>query len=231
MSDLEQTVLFEEKAYLAPKDMNNIVKDPIDKILLKHLRGKIENKCSQHGFVVPKSLQILSRSAGQLENGRFTGNIVFHCQLQARVYNPVNGTRIVGTILKRNKMGLYVIYKDAIRVLIPRDLHLGNEEFESLQVDETIEIEIRKSRFQIQDPFILSVGIYIRRVAAERTYGTILEEQLEEDVSSNQNKKEGTSVLPNRKQEKKPDEEEEGDEEGKETEEDITLLNELEVEA
>ena len=224
MSDLEQTVLFEEKAYLAPKDMNNIVKDPIDKILLKHLRAKIENKCSQHGFVVPKSLQILSRSAGQLENGRFTGNIVFHCQLQARVYNPVNGTRIIGTILKRNKMGLYVIYKDAIRVLIPRDLHLGNEDFENLQVDESIEIEIRKSRFQIQDPFILSVGMYIRRIGPERNYNEIVEEQLEDD----------TPVQPttNKPEPSADNQSTAGDEDEEETNnEDITLLNDLEVEA
>jgi DNA-directed RNA polymerase subunit E'/Rpb7 len=228
MSDLEQTVLFEEKAYLAPKDMNNIVKDPIDKILLKHLRGKIENKCSQHGFVVPKSLQILSRSAGQLENGRFTGNIVFHCQLQARVYNPVNGTRIIGTILKRNKMGLYVIYKDAIRVLIPRDLHLGNEDFETLQVGESIEIEIRKSRFQIQDPFILSVGMYIRRIGAERKYNEIVEEQLEEEapVQPTTNEPE----LSNANQSNAGGENSE-DEEEETNNEDITLLNDLEVEA
>jgi DNA-directed RNA polymerase subunit E'/Rpb7 len=221
MSDLEQTVLFEEKAYLAPKDMNNVVKDPIDKILLKHLRGKIENKCSQHGFVVPKSLQILSRSAGQLENGRFTGNVVFHCQLQARVYNPVNGTRIIGTILKRNKMGLYVIYKDAIRVLIPRDLHLGNEDFETLQVGESIEIEIRKSRFQIQDPFILSVGIYIRRIGGERKVTEFIEEEMEEETPVQEPPtKEDTQLVAN---EENDDDEEEG--------EDITLLNDLEVEA
>ncbi len=225
MSDLEQTVLFEEKAYLAPKDMNNVVKDPIDKILLKHLRGKIENKCSQHGFVVPKSLQILSRSAGQLENGRFTGNVVFHCQLQARVYNPVNGTRIIGTILKRNKMGLYVIYKDAIRVLIPRDLHLGNEDFETLQVGESIEIEIRKSRFQIQDPFILSVGIYIRRIGGERKVTEFIEEEVEEETPA----QEPPTPSPNKNKPIAVNEESE-DEEGKEGE-DITLLNDLEVEA
>jgi DNA-directed RNA polymerase subunit E'/Rpb7 len=222
MSDLEQTVLFEEKAYLAPKDMNNVVKDPIDKILLKHLRGKIENKCSQHGFVVPKSLQILSRSAGQLENGRFTGNVVFHCQLQARVYNPVNGTRIIGTILKRNKMGLYVIYKDAIRVLIPRDLHLGNEDFETLQVGESIEIEIRKSRFQIQDPFILSVGIYIRRIGGERKVTEFIEEEMEEETPVQEapkpSPKEANSLVAD---------EENEDEEGTDGE-DITLLNDLE---
>jgi DNA-directed RNA polymerase subunit E'/Rpb7 len=222
MSDLEQTVLFEEKAYLAPKDMNNIVKDPIDKILLKHLRGKIETKCSQHGFVVPKSLQILSRSAGQLENGRFTGNVVFHCQLQARVYNPVNGTRIIGTILKRNKMGLYVIYKDAIRVLIPRDLHLGNEDFETLQVGESIELEIRKSRFQIQDPFILSVGIYIRRIASERKVTEFIEEEMEEETP--------VQEPPTNENNQLTVNEDRDVEDGKEGE-DITLLNDLEVEA
>ena len=164
---MEQTVLFEEKIYLTPKDMNRVIKKSINEILLDHLREKLENQCSQHGFIVPKSaehpnnIQILSRSMGQLENGKYTGNIVFHIQLQATVYNPVNGTRIVGKILKKNKMGLYIIYKDAIRILIPRDLHLGNEEFENLQPDEEIEVEIRKSRFQIHDKFILSIGVYL----------------------------------------------------------------------
>jgi hypothetical protein len=63
---------------------------------------------------------------GRLEHGRYTGNIVFHVQLQGKVYNPVNGTRITGKIDKKNKMGLYIIYNDAIRILIPRDLHIGN---------------------------------------------------------------------------------------------------------
>lgn len=158
---MEQLVLFEEKVYITPKDMNRVVKEPLDDIIMKQLANNLENKCSQHGFVIPNSLQMLSRSMGQLENGRYTGNIVFNIQAQGKVYNPYNGTRITGTILKRNKMGLYVIYKDAIRILVPRDLHLGNMEFENLQVGDTIEIEIRKSRFQIHDKFILSIGVFI----------------------------------------------------------------------
>ena len=103
---MEQTVIFEEKVYLSPKDMNRVVKDGLDKILLRQLSKKLEGKCSQHGFVIPNSLEILSRSMGALESGRYTGNIVFYIQAQGRVYNPVNGTRITGKILKRNKMGL-----------------------------------------------------------------------------------------------------------------------------
>jgi len=158
---MEQTVLFEQKVYLSPKDINRVAKESVDSILLHHLQEKLENKCSQHGFVIPGSLEILSRSMGQLENGTYTGNIIYHVQTQGRVYNPANGTRLTGTVLRRNKMGLYVIYKDAIRILVPRDLHIGNQAFEAVEPDQSITIEIRKSRFQIHDPFILSIGVYV----------------------------------------------------------------------
>ena len=174
---MEQSVIFEEKVYLSPKDMNDVAKYSVEMILLKHMQNKIENRCSQHGFVIPHSLTMLSRSMGQLENGRFTGNVIFHVQAEGKVYNPANGTRVTGTILKKNKMGLYVIYKDAIRILVPRDLHLGNDAFEALEVNDSIDIEIRKSRFQIRDPFILSVGIFIGRS------GAVTEEQTEPDAA------------------------------------------------
>jgi hypothetical protein len=160
---MEQIALFEEKVYLTPKDMNQIGSQTIDSILSSHLKSKLENKCSRHGFVIPNSLEILSRSMGQIENGKYTGNIVFHIQAQGRVYNPANGTRIVGRILKKNKMGIYMIYKNAIRILVPRDLHIGNEDFEALQPHDTIEVEIRKSRFQMNDPYILSVAVFVGR--------------------------------------------------------------------
>ena len=160
---MEQTVLFEEKIHLSPKDLNRVAKQSIDSIILDYLRSKLGNRCSQHGFVNPESLKVLSRSMGLIENGRYTGNVVYHVQAEGTVLNPANGTRITGMILKKNKMGLYIVYKDAIRILIPRDLHIGNEEFEQLEVGDTIEVEIRKSRFQILDQFILSVGVFITR--------------------------------------------------------------------
>jgi hypothetical protein len=60
-------------------------------------------------------------------------------------------------------MGVYMIYKNAIRILVPRDLHIGNEEFEALQPQDTIEVEIRKSRFQMNDKYILSVAVFVGR--------------------------------------------------------------------
>jgi hypothetical protein len=164
---MEQTVLFEEKVYLSPKHMNLIKQESLDSILQKLLRDKLEKKCSQHGFVIPKSIEILSRSMGQLESGKYTGNVIFYIQAQGKVYNPANGTKLIGQILKKNKMGLYIIYKNAIRILIPRDLHIGkdNIEFDNLEPGNVIEVEIRKSRFQINDQFILSIGTFVRKAS------------------------------------------------------------------
>jgi DNA-directed RNA polymerase subunit E'/Rpb7 len=156
---MEHTVVFEQKAMLIPKDMNRIGKETIDSIILNNIRKNLEGKCNQHGFIVPNSLEILSRNIGQIDHGHYTGNIVFHVQVQAKVYNPVNGTMLTGNVEKKNKMGLYIIYKDAIRILIPRDLHIGNTRFEEIEPGEEITVEIKKSRFQIQDSFILSIGV------------------------------------------------------------------------
>ena len=158
---MEYTVVFEEKVALSPKDLNTLKEvNSIDEKILEYLRDKLEKKCSTHGYVLPGSLRLLSRSMGLIENGRYTGSVIYHVQVQGRVYNPANGTFIEGKVLKKNNMGLYVIYKDAIRIIVPRDLHIGDEDYDSVQVGETIQIEVRKSRFQVNDPFILSVGNY-----------------------------------------------------------------------
>ena len=57
-------------------------------------------------------------------------------------------------------MGVYAVYENAIRIMVPRDLHLGDEEFDQLKVGDRIRVEIQKSRFQLRDPFIVSVAVY-----------------------------------------------------------------------
>ena len=168
MTTLEYPAVFEERIPLTPKDLNRLADIAVEDILIEKLRTKIEGRCSKHGYVVPGSLEVLSRSMGHVETGRFTGDVVYQVQSQGGVINPSDGTILQGEIIKKNKMGLYVEYKDAIRVLLPRDLHIANEEFENLQIGSTIELEIKKSRFQVNDPYILCVGIYRKIVGEEK---------------------------------------------------------------
>jgi DNA-directed RNA polymerase subunit E'/Rpb7 len=157
---MEHVALFEEQVSLTPKDMR-IKIDSIEALVADKLRARLEGRCSRHGFVVPETVKVLSRSMGNLEKGRFTGSIIFHVQAEGTVLNPPDGAILEGEVIRKNKMGIYVSYRDAIRVIVPRDLHIGNEAFEAVEIGETVEVEIRKSRFQVNDPYILSVGYFV----------------------------------------------------------------------
>ena len=177
--------VFEEKIPLTPRDMGREITS-FDTVLLDKLKLQIEGKCSKHGYLVPGSLELLSRSIGYSEKGRFTGDFLYYIKAQGRVYNPPDGTVVEGEVIRKNKMGLYVIVQEAIKVMIPRDLHIGNEEFDSVEIGERIRIEIKKSRFQMNESHILSVGEYLGRVG-EQAQGQALgqeDEAAEESVAS-----------------------------------------------
>lgn len=156
---MEHTAIFEEQVALTPVDFKRAIKD-IDAILLEKFRTRIENKCSRHGYVLPNTLKILSRSMGMVERGRFTGNIIFRVQAEGGVINPPDGVKLKGEVVRKNKMGLYVNYRDAIRMIVPRDMSIGDKEFEQVNVGDIVNVEIKKSRFQVNDEYILSVGSF-----------------------------------------------------------------------
>jgi DNA-directed RNA polymerase subunit E'/Rpb7 len=141
-----------------------------DELLTEKIKNKLEGKCSRHGYVISGTLKILSRSMGTMERGRFTGSILFYLQAEADVLNPPEGQELQGIVIRKNKMGIYVSYSvkegdtetEAIRVIVPRDLHIGDEAFEAVEIGERISVQIKKSRFQINDPYILSVGMFMK---------------------------------------------------------------------
>jgi len=173
---MEHTVLFEEQVSLTPDDLSKAIRS-IDEILLNKMKLKLENKCSRHGYVIKDTLKLLSRSLGKSSSGRFIGDFVYYIQVQGSVLNPPDGIIIEGEVIRKNKMGIYITYKDAIRVIVPRDLHIGNEAFDKIEIGSTIRVEIKKSRFQVNDESILSVGIFIESAGSAET-----EEDEEENI-------------------------------------------------
>ena len=164
-SQMEQLAIFEEKVILTPSDLRPEI-ESFDEILLAKLKATLEGKCSKHGYVIPKSLELLSRSMGAAEKGHFTSDFLFYMKVQGKVYNPPDGLEVEGEVVRKNKMGLYVIIEDAIRIMVPRDLHIGNEEFDAIELGDRIRIEIKKSRFQVNDTHILSIGQYLGTTAS-----------------------------------------------------------------
>lgn len=182
---METTAFFERKIGLGPKDLNSVKKSSIQDIILKKVKEAIEKKCSEHGFVLPGSVEVISRSMGYYEHARFTGEAVYYVKAKGRVLYPADGIRVIGEVIRKNKLGLYVVHRDdAIRIQVPRDLHLGNEEFDQVEIGDKIEVELKKSRFQINDLYILTNGLFIRRVngdaVVEEATTTVAEEEEEE---------------------------------------------------
>ena len=162
---MESEAFFQEKVYLTPKDLRNDIQS-VDDILILKLKERLEQRCSPHGYVLPGTLELLTRSAGMVDSGRFSGDWAFLVKAKGSVLHPPEGTMVEVEVLKNNKMGIYAVYENAIRIMVPRDLHLGDDEFDQLKVGERIRVEIQKSRFQLRDPFIVSVAVYRGRAGA-----------------------------------------------------------------
>jgi len=167
---MEQIAVFEDKVMLTPADLSREITS-FDEILLQKLKSSLEGKCSRHGYVLPDTLELLSRSMGSAEKGRFTSDFLYYIKAQGKVLNPPDGFQIEGEVARKNKMGLYVIINNAIRIMIPRDLHIGNEDFDAIQIGDVVRVEIKKSRFQVNDTHILSIGQYLQTVHSVGTSG------------------------------------------------------------
>jgi len=160
---MEQIAVFQEKVALSPIDLRADITS-FDDILLKKLKVQLEGKCSKNGYVIPGSLQLLSRSLGASEKGRGSADFLYYLKAQGKVYNPPDGLVVEGEVMLKNKMGCYVILDNAIRIMIPRDLHIGNEEFDNIELKDRIRIEIKKSQFRANATHILSIGQFLGKV-------------------------------------------------------------------
>ena len=158
----------------------------VDDILIKKIKEQYEGRCSRNGYVLPNSVQMISRSMGMVEKGRYTGDILFYAEASAKVLQPPDGIEIEGTVIRQNRMGMYIDYQGAIRVMVPRDLHIGEVEFnDHVKVGDTVRVEIKKSRYQVNDTSILSVGIFKGKVkGTEGIAGeAVAEEKKEEEFT------------------------------------------------
>ena len=177
------------------------------------MRERIEKKCSRHGYVLEGSMNLLSRSMGTMERGRFTGSILFHVQAEGKVLNPPDKTILEGEVIRKNKMGIYVNYRDAIRVIVPRDANIGKDEFDLVEIGETITVEIKKSRFQVNDEYILSVGLFVGRKGTAGTKAKGVIQNVKEETEEEEEEAEEEEEEEEAEEEEAEEEAEESDEE------------------
>jgi flagellar biosynthesis GTPase FlhF len=221
---MESTAFFEKKISLTPTDFNKVKTRSIDDILVEKARELMENKCSEQGFVIPGSVKLLSRSMGYFEAARFTGDAIYYVKLQGKIVYPADGVRVSGEVIRKNKMGLYVDYHKAIRIQIPRDLHIGNIEYDSVEIGDIVDVELKRSKFQINDPYILATGLFVEKLDGNTTgrdtaVATEVEQAEEEQKEDNEQEQEAEEESEEEQEEQEQEEEEEEEQEEEDEEE------------
>jgi DNA-directed RNA polymerase subunit E'/Rpb7 len=154
--------LFERRQLTKSVHINSkFLQKNIQASLLSQLRLNFEGKCITEGFIQPNSITIVNYTLGRTNYIR--GGIDYDVTFQADVCMPHAGQRFKAPVKLRSKIGIHA-KTPPIEVLIPRDLHLGNEEFETIKIDEEVEFEIVGSQYKQDDENIVVVGKLLNKV-------------------------------------------------------------------
>jgi DNA-directed RNA polymerase subunit E'/Rpb7 len=131
--------------------------------ILAQLKMNYEGKCSAEGYIERNSITIVNYSLGR--TNYIKGGVDYDVNFQADVCMPHQGQRFKAPVTVRSKVGIHA-ETPPIKVLIPRDLHIGNSEFEDVKVEEDIEFEVIGCKFKQQDKDIIVVAKLLTKVAA-----------------------------------------------------------------
>lgn len=123
--------------------------------LLAQLRHKYEGICVAEGYVHRGSITILEHSLGR--TNLIKGGLDYTVKFQADICMPHPGQVFRVPMVLKSKIGIHA-EMTPMKVLLPRDLHIGNTDFETVKEKEDIEFEVVGARFQQGDESISVLG-------------------------------------------------------------------------
>ncbi len=130
----------------------------IDASLLAQIRMKYEGVCTAEGYINRGSTTIVEHSLGRADliKGGANYSVVF----QADVCYPHPGQKFRAPVTLKSKIGLHA-EMTPMRVLMPRDLHIGDAAFDSVDEKEEVEFEVIGAKFQQGDETIAVLAKFI----------------------------------------------------------------------
>jgi DNA-directed RNA polymerase subunit E'/Rpb7 len=154
------------------------LKRNIQSSLLAQLRNKYEGICVAEGYIQPRSIAVVDYSLGRAN--LIKGGLDYVVKFQADVCFPHPGQVFRAPVTLKSKIGIHAEISP-IKVLLPRDLHIGNGEFEDIEEKKEIEFEVIGSRFQQGDETIVVLG-KLRSTITPATEGSSLSTEASEPL-------------------------------------------------
>lgn len=132
--------------------------------LLSQIKAEVEGRCGTEGYIQSKSSVIIEYSLGRMNI--LQPGVRYRVKFQADVCFPHKGQILTAPVIFRSKIGIHAESKP-LRILLPRDLHIGNTEFEEVQPNDSIEVEVLGAEFKQNDEEIFVLAKLIKRIPAK----------------------------------------------------------------
>ena len=129
--------------------------------ILAQLKMNYEGICSAEGFVERNSITLVDYSLGRTNYTK--SGVDYDVKFQADVCLPHPGQKLKARVTVRSKVGIHA-ETPPIKVLIPRDLYFGDEEFAKIEEGQDIEFEVVGAQFKQKDTEIIVVGKLLHTV-------------------------------------------------------------------
>ena len=124
---------------------------------------KYEGVCVAEGFIQRRSITIVEHSLGR--TNLIKGGLDYTVNFQADVCMPHPGQVFRMPVSLKSKIGVHA-EMTPIKALLPRDLHIGISDFDTIGEKEEIEFEVVGARFQQGDETIVVLGKLRRTIQA-----------------------------------------------------------------
>ena len=150
VKDIYTRTLITKTVSLEMKYIGSNIKD----ILEGQIQEQYEGKCTNEGFIKPKSSKIITYSSGIIKGNRILFEVVFECQ----ACFPVEG-QLVNCVAKNiTKAGIRAESSNEIPtpfvVFVSRDFQITNPTFLEIQEGDRFVARIIGQRFELNDTYI-----------------------------------------------------------------------------
>jgi DNA-directed RNA polymerase subunit E'/Rpb7 len=140
--------------------------------LLSQLKVKFQGRCLAEGYLQRDSITITAYSLGRLNYLR--GGADYDVTFQADICMPHVGQVFKAPVSLRSKIGIHAEL-EPLRILIPRDLHIGNELFDKVEVNDQVEFEVVGTQFKQGDEDVIVVGRLLGQIVEPQILGEPIE--------------------------------------------------------
>jgi DNA-directed RNA polymerase subunit E'/Rpb7 len=161
-----------EKVKLDPKNFHAGYMEHIHTTL----KGKVEGKCSRHGYIKKDSLEILHVGLGEVEQHTFRGYVNFNVKCTVDLCNPVVGSVILGKVQNINSFGILCLcgytemtggiphHVNILEVIVPKQsIAIKSEiELDKVRIGDEVRIEISGKKFELNDTKISAIGKIVK---------------------------------------------------------------------